>query len=107
MRRLRVISPMLMLMLVGAALTPPAMAETVQITIDQLKYLPPNAKAKVGDTVVWNNKDFVDHTATVNGKWEVVLPAYKSGSLVMKKAGSFDYYCRFHPDMKGRITVMK
>jgi plastocyanin len=25
----------------------------------------------------------------------------------MKSAGSFDYYCRFHPNMTGRIVVTR
>jgi plastocyanin len=34
----------------------------------------------------------------------MVLPN-KSARLVVKKAGTFDYFCRFHPNMKGRMTV--
>jgi plastocyanin len=97
----------LLTMVLGAAIALPASAETVQITIENLKYVPQDAKAKVGDTVVWSNKDFVDHTSTVNGEWDVVELAYKSGSLVLKQAGSVEYYCRFHPDTKGRLTVTK
>jgi plastocyanin len=29
----------------------------------------------------------------------------KSASLVLKKAGTVEYYCRFHPNMKGRIAI--
>ena len=34
-----------------------------------------------------------------------MLPPKKSGSVVVEKAGAVDYYCRFHPNMKGRIKV--
>jgi plastocyanin len=34
----------------------------------------------------------------------MVLPG-KTARLVVKKAGAFDYICRFHPNMKGRLTV--
>lgn len=27
------------------------------------------------------------------------------GTSVMKKAGTFDYYCRYHPNMIGRLVV--
>ena len=46
------------------------------------------------------------HTATArNGDWDVMLPPKKSGTLVLKKAGTFEYYCRFHPNMKATLTV--
>jgi plastocyanin len=35
----------------------------------------------------------------------VVIPAGKSGSTVVKSHGAFDYDCRYHPNMKGRIEV--
>jgi plastocyanin len=83
----------------------PAYAETIKITIDKLVFSPAEIKAKVGDTVEWINKDIVAHTATVRGEWDVMIPANKSASLVLKNTGDFQYYCRFHPNMKGRITV--
>ena len=83
----------------------PARAETIQVTIDKLVYSPAEVKAKVGDTVEWINKDVVAHTATVKDDWDVMIPAKKNASVVLKKAGDVEYYCRFHPNMKGRISV--
>jgi plastocyanin len=83
----------------------PAYAETIQVTIDKLVYSPVEIKAKVNDTIEWINKDIVAHTATVRGDWDVTIAANSSASLVLKKAGTVDYYCRFHPNMKGRITI--
>lgn len=83
----------------------PALAETIQVTIDKLVYSPVEIKAKVGDTIEWINKDILAHTATVRGDWDVTIAANSSASLVLKKAGTVDYYCRFHPNMKGRITI--
>lgn len=83
----------------------PAHAETIQIRIDKLVYSPVEIKAKVGDTIEWINKDTLAHTATVRGDWDVTIAANSSASLVLKKAGTVDYYCRFHPNMKGRITI--
>ena len=83
----------------------PAQAETIQVTIDQLVFSPVQIKAKVGDMVEWINKDILAHTATVNGDWDVMIAANASASLVLKKAGTLDYYCRFHPNMKGQIIV--
>jgi plastocyanin len=30
----------------------------------------------------------------------------ESKSVVLKKAGNFDYYCAFHPFMKAKIQVV-
>lgn len=83
-----------------------ALAETIQIVMENLEVSPVVASAKVGDTIEWVNKDVFDHTATArNGDWDVRLPAKKNGTVVLKKAGTVDYYCRFHPNMKATLTV--
>lgn len=82
-----------------------AWAETIQVTIDKLAFSPANVEAKVGDTIVWVNRDAFAHTATVQGDWDILLPPGKSGRLTLKKAGAVDYFCRFHPNMKGHLTV--
>jgi plastocyanin len=82
----------------------PAYAETIQIGIDKMVFST-DVKAKVGDTVEWVNADILAHTATVKGAWEVVIPSKETRSVVMKKAGVVEYYCRFHPNMVGRIAV--
>jgi plastocyanin len=33
-----------------------------------------------------------------------VLPG-KNGRMVMKAAGTFDYICRYHPNMTGEVIV--
>jgi len=83
----------------------PAQAETIQVTIDKLVFSPATVEAKVGDTIEWVNKDVFAHTAPVKGGWEVMIPPKKSASLTLKAAGAVDYFCRFHPNMKGHITV--
>ncbi|MER9946619.1 cupredoxin family copper-binding protein [Mesorhizobium sp. M0047] len=83
----------------------PAQAETIQVTIDKLVLSPATVEAKVGDTIEWVNKDVFAHTATVKGDWEVMIPPKKSASLTLKAAGPVDYFCRFHPNMKGRLVV--
>jgi len=88
------------------AMSVPAHAATIEITMDNLVISPADASAKVGDTIEWINKDVFAHTATArNGDWDVSLPPKRSGSLVLKKAGTVDYYCRFHPNMKATLAV--
>ena len=88
----------------GASIS--ALAATTQITMDKLEIAPATVTARVGDTVEWVNKDPFAHTATArDGAWDVMLPPHKSGTLVLQKAGTFEYYCRFHPNMKATLTV--
>lgn len=83
-----------------------AQGATIEITIENLVFSPASAKASVGDTVLWINKDVFAHTATArNGDWDVAQPPKKTVPLVLKKAGPIDYYCRHHPNMKGTIVV--
>jgi plastocyanin len=83
----------------------PAFADTVTVTIEKLKFSPAEISVKVGDTLEWVNKDPFAHTATVKGGWEVTIPPKKTASRVIQAGDTVDYFCRFHPNMKGKITV--
>lgn len=88
-------------------LSVPAQAETIQVTIDKLVFAPAEVNAKVGDTIEWVNKDTLVHTATAtNGDWNVSIPPNQRGQVVVKKAGAADYFCKFHPNMTGRVVVV-
>jgi plastocyanin len=92
------------MLVVGTSVS--ARAETIQITMENLEISPTEVTAKVGDTIEWSNKDVFAHTATArNGDWDVMLQPKKSGTLTVKKAGTVEYYCRFHPNMKATLNV--
>jgi plastocyanin len=83
-----------------------ACAEVIEIKAEKLGFAPAQVSARVGDTIVWVNADFVAHTATArNGAWDVMMPPNAKKELVLKSAGALDYYCKFHPNMVGKITV--
>jgi plastocyanin len=84
----------------------PAQAATIQITMQDLVIAPPEVAAKVGDTIEWINKDVFVHTATArNGDFDVNIAPKKTVTSVLKKAGTVEYYCRFHPNMKAVLTI--
>ena len=83
----------------------PALSATIEVTIDKLVFSPVSVQAKVGDTIEWTNKDVIAHTATVKGGWDVMIPAKSTGKVTLKAAGAVDYFCRFHPNMKGHVAV--
>lgn len=93
--------------LAALALVSPAVAgETIHVTIQNLKFDPLKISAHVGDTVEWTNKDIVEHSATaLNNDFDVTIPANGVGRVTLKRAGEVDYFCRFHPFMKGEIVV--
>jgi len=97
------------LSLLGAlALALPAsssLAATIEVTIDKLVFSPASVEARVGDTIEWMNNDPFAHTATVKGGWNVTIAPKSKGRVTLKEAGAVDYFCRFHPNMKGHLDV--
>ena len=79
---------------------------TVHVAIENMEFVPAEIEVRVGETIEWTNKDRVAHTATVKGGWEVMVPPGKVATRVAEAGDSVDYYCRFHPNMKGRITIV-
>ena len=99
------IAPFLIAALLAAS--PAQAGEVIEVKIMELAYTPAKITAHVGDTVEWKNADFVAHTATATeGPFDVMIPAGATRRLLLKTAGSFPYYCRFHPNMKGELDVM-
>jgi plastocyanin len=85
----------------------PAFAgEVIKIRVKNLVFEPAQVMAHVGDSIEWVNEDFIAHTATARNKdWDVTIPANGSGRVTLQHAGKVDYYCRFHPNMIGTLTV--
>ena len=92
--------------LTSAALSGAGEAATVRIEMTDVAFSPATVAVKRGDVVEWSNKDIFDHTATArDGTFEVVLKPGKKKRMTVKGAGGIDYYCRFHPNMVGRLEV--
>jgi plastocyanin len=89
-----------------AASAVPAQAATIQIVMQDLGFAPAEVSARVGDTIEWVNKDVFAHTATArNGDFDVTLPPKKTVTSVLNKAGTVEYYCRYHPNMKAVLKI--
>ena len=96
----------IVLALALAAIAVPAHAATIQIVMQDLVFAPIEVPARVGDTIEWVNKDVFAHTATArNGDFDVNLPPKKTVTSVLQKAGTVEYYCRFHPNMKAVLKI--
>ena len=99
---------LLALVVVPVGLAPvSAHAATIQIVMDKLVFSPVEMQAKVGDTIEWINRDILAHTATATAgdDWNVIIGPNKTEKLVVQKAGTVDYYCKYHPNMKGLLVI--
>lgn len=78
---------------------------TVQVTIDKLSFGTVPAGLKVGDTVVWINRDLFRHSATAPGHFNIDLPPGIRRRMLLTQSGTFAFTCRYHPGMKGLLKV--
>jgi plastocyanin len=62
----------------------------------------------VGTTVTWTNNDSAPHTVTQSGGGGFQSGSIDQGgtfSFTFEEAGTFEYFCEFHPNMTGTVTV--
>lgn len=76
------------------------------VIIKQMQFSPVILNVKIGDTVVFINKDIVPHNVTEEKSrafYSDTLPVGASWKLVVKD--SADYLCTIHPTMKGKLAL--
>ena len=96
----------------AAAETQPAEAagDTVKVGIKDIKFVPHDVTAKVGQKIVWTNGEAVVHNVTATDGAD-----FKSDDLSQDdtfeftptKAGTISYVCTIHNGQDGTITVTK
>jgi plastocyanin len=60
----------------------------------------------VGDVVEWVNDDIFQHTATArDGSFDLVLRPKARAQTLLRKPGTIQVYCRFHPGMTLALNV--
>lgn len=92
--------------------------EQVDVAISDFSYEPKTVKVSAGDTVAWTNEDMFAHTVThVKAKDDGGKFDGKLGDLdtvdaegttfeqTFNEPGTYEYFCRFHPDMRGTLVV--
>jgi plastocyanin len=95
------------------AVKPPAAAPAgeVKVSMKNIKFVPANITAKVGQKIVWTNDDGqIPHTVTATKG-----ATFDSGNVdggatfdyTPAKAGKIDYVCTIHQGQSGTITVTK
>jgi plastocyanin len=86
---------------------PEAAADT-PVDIRDFAYNPSPVEITAGGSVTWTNQDAVPHTATGNDRGVLQSGTIQPGASFTQQfatPGTFDYFCEFHPNMKGQIVV--
>jgi len=85
----------------------PALADDIQVKIDNFTFNPPQVKVKAGTTVVWTNGDDIPHTVvSKTGAFRSkALDTDNTFSFTFTKPGNYIYFCSLHPHMTGTIVV--
>jgi glucose/arabinose dehydrogenase/plastocyanin len=92
--------------------------KVIIVGVKGLKSYDPNPiKIKVGDIITWINADVISHTVTSGKDYDPNISGklFNSGGMITNNVyqlkfavpGTFDYFCLFHPDMKGQVIVSK
>lgn len=105
----------LLTVLMVVALATPVLAVTHQVEIFLTSFSPAQLIVNAGDTVVWRNNSFLQHTVTSgsscspNGIFNSpgVLDPDATFSYTFATVGSFPYFCVPHclAGMRGTVTV--
>jgi plastocyanin len=78
------------------------------VSIVDYAYNPGSVTVSAGDTVHWTNDGQVPegHTVTGDGLDSGVLHSGQGFSHTFSSAGTFNYVCTLHPNMKGTVKVL-
>ena len=83
-----------------------AAPQTHQVVIDKMKFGAVPASARVGDRIIWVNRDLFRHTATAKAAGiDVDLPPGTKKVMTVMRSGTFAVSCRYHPGMKASLKV--
>ena len=83
--------------------------QTVEVVIQNYLYSPGEVQIKVGDTVLWVNREKrTSHSVLFPAEGGLESPRLFPGEewqRVFDKSGTYDYRCGPHEEMKGRVVV--
>jgi plastocyanin len=90
--------------LAGPAAPRPAHVATIEIR--SMAFGPTPADLHVGDSVEFVNQDIFQHSVTDRARgFDVDLPPHARGRILLRRAATIRFYCRYHPGMVGTLVV--
>jgi LPXTG-motif cell wall-anchored protein len=77
------------------------------VTIKDFEFKPGTLTISPGDRVTWTNRDTAQHNAVEQDEeFETkLLGKGQSDSVTIDAAGTYDYICTVHPEMKGKLVA--
>ncbi|HEX2235370.1 MAG TPA: cupredoxin domain-containing protein [Actinomycetota bacterium] len=81
---------------------------SVSLVAEGLKFSPTSLSAASGSSIEFTNEDDAKHSFTAEDAGideEVDAKASTTVDLSGVEAGSYEFVCKFHPDMKGTLEV--
>ena len=101
-------------MIVGAAVlagmpgSAVAAPRTHTVVIDKMKFGAIPTNLRVGDVILWVNRDMFRHTATARDRsFNVDLAPSQTARTMLRRSGAVPFFCTFHPGMKGQLIVAR
>ena len=101
-------SKLLLAAVVFATAAPAATAphRTHVVVIDNMKFGPVPTGLRVGDMIMWRNRDMFRHSATARqGGFDIDLPPGGTSKTRLAQSGAIAFYCKYHPGMTGTLIV--
>jgi amicyanin len=81
----------------------------VKVSIADFVFEPKELIVTAGTAVTWVNADNVPHTVTSTASPPLfgspALDTNDTFSFVFKRAGTYEYFCKLHPAMTGKVVV--
>ncbi|MDB4905223.1 MAG: copper-binding protein [Gemmatimonadetes bacterium] len=106
--RLRAAAAGVAVMVTGAVAPAPRRAPAMHVVrITEFRFQPETLTIAAGDSVRWENRDILPHTATA-GDSSFATPELSTGTSSLDYApvaGDHPYHCDAHPVMRGMLTV--
>ena len=77
------------------------------VVLSAFQFAPREVRVSVGDTVRFENRDIVPHTAKADdGTWDSGHIAAKAKAhIVARQKGEYAFTCLYHSNMKGKLIV--
>jgi len=79
-----------------------------RVEIANMRFSPAKITVKAGETVTWSQLANMPHTVTANdGSFgSPTLGQNRQFNVTFDEPGSYSYYCKLHPSMKGEVEVL-
>ena len=75
------------------------------IEVRDFDFEPVRFEARAGERVTWRNTGEQIHNVKGRGFFSRAMDAGESYSFTFERAGSYEYVCTLHPQMRGTIVV--